>query len=175
MGAVSKQRSMIHELPILTSNPIFRCRMSRPVHIDPSALLERQQHRLAELLQIGDPQQRLARVVHDAQKMTSLPPELRLETHRVEGCLVRVWFVPELRQGRCVFRCDSDAVSLKAIGGLLCELYSGATPEEISATNQGVLKHLGILNQLAENRRKTIVRIEEKIRRYAQEHQTAVV
>ena len=74
-----------------------------------------------------------------------------------------------------MFRCDSDAVSLKAIGALLCELYSGATPEEISATNSGVLKNLGILNQLAENRRRTIGRIEEKIRRFAQGHQTAVV
>jgi cysteine desulfuration protein SufE len=149
--------------------------MSQPVHIDPSALLERQQQRLAELLQIGDPQQRLARLLHDAQKFTPLPPELRIETHRVEGCLVRVWFVPELRDGRCFFHCDSDAVSLKAIGGLICNLYSGATPEEISATNAGVLKHLGILHQIAENRRRTVGRIEEKVRRFAQEHQTSVV
>jgi hypothetical protein len=39
----------------------------------------------------------------------------------------------------------------------------------------GILKHLGILHQLAENRRRTIARIEEKIRHFAQEHQTKVV
>lgn len=149
--------------------------MIRPVHVDPSALLEKQQQRLAELLLIGDPQQRLARVLHEAQRITPLPPESRIDAHRVEGCLVRVWFVPELRDGRCYFHCDSDAVSLKAIGGLLCHLYSGGTPEEIAATHIGALKHLGILHQLAENRRRTIGRIEEKIRRFAQEHQTAVV
>jgi sulfur transfer protein SufE len=66
-------------------------------------------------------------------------------------------------------------VSLKAIGGLLCELYSEQTPEEISVTQFGVLKHLGVLHQLAENRRRTIARIEEKIRHFAQEHQTKVV
>jgi cysteine desulfuration protein SufE len=155
--------------------PILRLPMNRSVHTDPSALLEKQHQRLAELLLIGDPQQRLARLLHDAQKIFPLPSEFRLEGNRVEGCLVRVWFVPELRNGRCFFRCDSDAVSLKAIGSLLCDLYNGGTPEEISATQMGVIKRLGILHQLAENRRRTIERIEEKIRRFAQEHQTAVV
>jgi cysteine desulfuration protein SufE len=139
------------------------------------ALLEKQQQCLAELLQIGDPQQRLARVMHAAPRLPPIEPERRIEANRVEGCLVRVWFVPEIHQGKCFFRCDSDAVSLKAVGGLLCELYSGQTPEAIVATQFGFLKPLGILHQLAENRRRTIVRIEEKIRLFAQQHQTKVV
>ena len=149
--------------------------MGAPVHVDPSSLLHQQQQRLAELFQIGDPQQRLAHVVQRASKQPVLEPALRVEANRVEGCLVRVWFVPEFRVGKCFFRCDSDAVSLKALGGLLCELHSGHAPEEIAATHSGVLKHTGILPQLAENRQRTLARIEEKIRRFAQEHQTKVV
>ncbi len=80
---------------------------------------------------------------------------------------MRVWFVPELRDGKCFFQCDSDAVSLKAVGGLLCELYSGSTPEDIAAAHGGVLQHLGLLHQLAENRQRTIARIEEMIHAFA--------
>ncbi len=108
-------------------------------HTDPSVLLGKQRERLAELLQIGDPLQRLARVVQDAGKLSPLEPEWRIEAYRVEGCLVRIWFVPEFRGGKCFFRCDSDAVSLKAIGGLLCELYNGYTPEEIVGRNISML------------------------------------
>ena len=140
-----------------------------------SALLEHQHQRLAPLLQMGDPQQRLARLVEEARHRPALEPAARIEGNRVEGCLVRVWFVPELHAGKCVFHCDSDALSLKAVGGLLCDLYSGHTPEEIVVTNAGLLRSLGILHQLAENRRRTIARIEEKIRHFAQEHQTKVV
>jgi len=150
-------------------------RVAVPLHIDPSALLDKQHQRLAELFQIGDPQQRLAHIVHHASKRPPLESVFRVEGNRVEGCLVRVWFVPELRGGKCFFRCDSDAASLKAVGGLLCDLYTDHTPEEIVATRCGVLKHVGILSQLAENRQRTIARIEEKIRRFAQEHQTKVV
>lgn len=149
--------------------------MTNTAHTDPSAAIAAQHQRLAPLFEIGDPQQRLARVIQDASKRPSLEPALRLETHRIEGCLVRVWFVPKLHGGKCFFRCDSDAVSLKALGGLLCELYSGHTPEEIAAMNSGVLKPLGILQQLAENRRRTVARIEERIRQFAGAHQTKVV
>ena len=149
--------------------------MTTAIHTDPTPLLQKQQQRLAELFQIGDPQQRLAHVIHHASRQPTLESALRVEGNRVEGCLVRVWFVPEFRGGKCFFRCDSDAVSLKALGGLICELYSGHAPEQIAGTNAGVLKHLGILPQLAENRQRTLARIEEKIRRFAQEHQAKVV
>ena len=150
-------------------------RVAGPNSLTTSTLLEHQSQRLAPFLHIGDPQQRLARIVEEARHKPSLTPPARIETNRVEGCLVRVWFVPEFRAGKCFFQCDSDAVSLKAVGGLVCELYSGHTPEEIAAFNSGVLKHLGVLHQLAENRQRTVARIEEKIRRFAQEHQTKAV
>lgn len=140
-----------------------------------STLLEHQHQRLAPFLHIGDPQQRLACIVEQARHKPSLAPPARIEANRVEGCLVRFWFVPEFRDRQCFFHCDSDAVSLKAIGGLLCELYSGHTPEDIVASHHGMLKHLGILHQLAENRQRTLARVEEKIRHFAQEHQTRVV
>ena len=62
-----------------------------------SPLLEHQHQRLAPLLQIGDPQARLARLVEAARHHPPLEPALRLETNRIEGCLVRVWFVAEMR------------------------------------------------------------------------------
>lgn len=134
------------------------------------ALLDHQQRLLAPLLEIVDPQRRLARLVEEARRRPALEPARRIDSNIVEGCLVRVWFLAEFRDGRCWFRCDSDAVSLKAVGGLLCELHSGHTPEEIAAASAGVLESLCILHQLAENRQRTIARIGEKIRRFAEEH-----
>ena len=132
-----------------------------------SRLAQQRTERLAPLRQIGDAQARLARLVEEARRRLALAPARRIDANRVEGCLVRVWFVAEFRDGRCFFECDSDAVSLKAVGGLLCELYSGFTAEEILTTPGGALEPLQILHQLAENRQRTIARIEEKIREFA--------
>jgi len=134
---------------------------------DQAALSHHQQQRIGPLLEIKDPQHRLARLVEEARRRAPLEDSLRSDSHRVEGCLVRVWFVPEFCAGRCLFRCDSDAVSLKAVGGLLCELHGGQTPQEILAAGKGILVKLGILHQLAENRQRTIARIEDKIHEFA--------
>ena len=133
-----------------------------------STLLSQRQQQLAPWLEIHDPQTRLARLVEEARKHLPLEQALRTEAHRVEGCLVRVWFVSEFRAGHCVFRCDSDALTLKAVGGLLCELYSGLAPRQILAIEQGLLEPLRILHLLAENRQRTIARIEDKIHGFAQ-------
>ena len=138
-----------------------------------SSLAAHQCGRLAPLLHISDVQARLARLVEEARRRGPLAPARRVEANRVEGCLVRVWFVAEFREGQCHFQCDSDAVSLKAVGGLLCELYSGFPAEEILARPSSVLEPLKILHQLAENRQRTIARIEEKIHAFATEHRRA--
>ena len=80
---------------------------------------------------------------------------------------MRLWFVPEFRERRCWFRADSDAVTLKAMVGLLCELNDGATPAEILSAGPVPLDRLGLLRQLAENRRATVLRVAERIREFA--------
>ncbi len=125
---------------------------------------------LSPILAVRDPQQRLARLVELAKARPLLPDALKLDVHRVEGCLVRIWFVPEFRDGRCWFQTDSDAVTLKALVGLLCEIYSGRTPAEIAAHEPKFLEELAVLKQLAESRRATVLRVAQMIRTFAAQH-----
>ena len=125
---------------------------------------------LAPILAVRDPQQRLARLVELAKARPLLPDALKLDVHHVEGCLVRLWFVPGFQDGRCWFQTDSDAVTLKALVGLLCEIYNGRTPAEIAAHEPKFLEELGVLKQLAESRRATVLRVAQKIRDFAAQH-----
>ncbi len=130
-------------------------------------LAAKQQALLAALARLRDPQARFAWAVEQARHRAPLPEELRLEVHRVTGCQVRLWFVPEFRDGHCWFRTDSDALTLKAMTGLLCELASGATPAEIASLDFAFLDELGLVRQLAESRRATVLRVAEQIRTFA--------
>lgn len=119
---------------------------------------------------IADPQQRFAWCVDRARSRPLLPASQRLDLHRVEGCQIRIWFVPRFEAGRCWFALDSDALTLKAIAGLLCELYNGCTPEEILQHPEGLPESWRISIQLAENRRKTVGRIRDAILAHARQH-----
>jgi cysteine desulfuration protein SufE len=82
---------------------------------------------------------------------------------------VRLWWIPELRDGRCWFRTDSDAVSLKALTGFLSQHYSGRTPHEVIQGERAPLERLGLLRHLADNRRATVLRVEDLIHAFASE------
>ena len=130
----------------------------------------KQQQLFTAVSRLRDPQARFAWAVEQARNRAPLPEELRIDAHRVTGCQVRLWFVPEMGGGRCVFRTDSDAVTLKAMTGLLCELASGATPAEVAACDFAFLEQFGLLRQLAENRRATVLRVADQIRAFAAAH-----
>ena len=124
---------------------------------------------LATLAGIRDPQARLQWMVDRARHRPALPDADRREEHRVAGCQVRLWWVAEDRDGRCWFRSDSDAVTLKALTGLLAECYSGEKPAEVVADPPSFLGELGLLRQLAESRRATVLRVAEGMLGFARE------
>jgi cysteine desulfuration protein SufE len=135
-----------------------------------NSLAARRRELLAPLAALRDPQARLAWLVERARHRPLLCKDLRTEGHRVQGCMVRCWWVPEFREGRCWFRIDSDAVSLKAVIGLLCDFYSDASPEEVLANPPTFLQRLGLMRQLAENRRATVGRVADAIREFARQY-----
>ena len=133
-------------------------------------LLEKEQQLLAVLLDVRNAQQRFAIIVEHARKRAPLDPALRVEGNRVRGCLVRTWFHAELRGGKCVFSTDSDAMTLKALLGLVCDLYSGFSPEEIASSPAEFLQRVGVLHQVAENRQRTVLKIAGQIHEFARSH-----
>lgn len=120
-----------------------------------------------------DSQSRLAWLIEDARRQPPLPVAQRSDDRLVPGCQVRLWWVPSWREGRCWLDADSDAVSLKALVGLLCRVYHGARPDEILSAPPAWLEETGLLRQLAESRRATVLRVHEMIREFAQTHRDA--
>ena len=120
-----------------------------------------------DLDRLRDPQQRLASLIDWARHRPGLEPEFRTDRFRVTGCLVRTWWVAEVRGDGVWFGLDSDAASLKALGGFLCEQASGLSGEGLCRFDASALERWGILRLLAENRRATVLRIAEQIREFA--------
>ncbi len=137
-------------------------------------LAQKQAALAADLAAFPNVPQRLAWLVEQARRRPLLPAELRTAAHRVPGCLSRLWFVPEFRDGRCHFRAESDSLIVKAIAGLLCDFYSGHAPEEILAHDPGFLDAFGISQHVTPNRRNALARVWENIRAFARDRAPAV-
>lgn len=132
----------------------------------PGTLAEREAALVATLMRLRDPQTRFAWLVEQARERPHLADDLRLDGHRVTGCQVRLWWIPGFRDGRCWFQSDSDAVTLRALTGMWCDLASGASPAELAGWNPDFAVRLGLIRQMAESRQSTVLRVVEMIRDY---------
>lgn len=125
---------------------------------------------MKELQGMADPQDRTAYLVLLGKRLAPLRVDEKVDEHLVKGCLSKLWFVAEMNNGKCYFRVDSDSRVVKGIAGLLCEIYSGSTPEEIIHVDPGFLGEVGITQHLTPNRRNGLSRLWDKIRVFAEEN-----
>jgi cysteine desulfuration protein SufE len=130
-------------------------------------LAEKQQQLIDDYAIIPDPQERLAAIVDQARRRPPLPDAERSEIHRVRGCVSQAWVVAEVRDGLCQFRCDADSPLVRGLLVLLCDLYSGAPPAEVAATEPVLLEQLGLDRNLSPTRLNGLRSVRAKIREFA--------
>jgi len=128
---------------------------------------EKQQQLVGALQSFKTAQDRMAYLVRRGRQHPPLDSALKTDVHRVQGCLAKIWFVAEFAGGRCHFKVDSDSAVVKGIAAVLCEFYSGASPEEIVATSPAFLEEFGITQHLTPNRRNSLAAITNSIRVFA--------
>ncbi len=133
-------------------------------------MAEKQRQLTAALGAMKTAQDRLGYVVGLGRKAPPLEAAFKTDASRVQGCLAKVWFVPEFAGGLCRFRADSDSAIVKGIAVLLCDFYSGATPEEVVQTSPSFLEELGITQHLTPNRRNSLGRIFQEMQAFARAH-----
>jgi cysteine desulfuration protein SufE len=130
-------------------------------------LEEKQRQLIADYAIIDDAQERLSAVVDAARRQPPLPDTERTEANRVKGCVSLAWLAAEMRAGRCYFRNDADSPLVRGLLKLLCDLYSGATPAEVAATEPVLLEELGLARNLSPTRLNGLRSVRAKIRDFA--------
>ena len=130
-------------------------------------LAEKRDALLHQLTAIKNSQERFAHLIAEGRRQPSLEAHFKTEAFRVEGCLARLWLVPEFREGCCYFRADSDSAIVKGVASVLCDFYSGHVPEEIVTIDPSFFEKVGITQHLTPNRRNSLSKVWEKIRGFA--------
>lgn len=134
------------------------------------SIAEKQNQLTNALAALPSAQDRLAYIVNRGRAAAPLEDSHKTEAFRVEGCMAKVWFAPEFKGGLCFFRTDSESAIVKGIAVLLCDFYSGQTPEEIARTEPAFLERFGITQHLTPNRRNSLAKIWTGIETFARDH-----
>ena len=121
----------------------------------------------ARFLKFSDWEDRYKELIQLGKELSSYPEDKREDKYKVKGCQSQVWLYPEFKDGRVYFFGDSDAVLVKGIVGLLINVYSNATPDEIISTKPDFLKEVGITEHLSMNRSNGLASMMKQMQMYA--------
>ena len=121
-----------------------------------------------ELSPFEDHLERLTYVIDRAKDLPGLEDDFKIDTFLIKGCVSQLWVFPSFKEGKCFYQADSDASITKGTASLLCDLYSGESPEDIVRLEPDFLGDVGITQHLSPNRRNGLTGVREKIKAYAQ-------
>ena len=96
-----------------------------------------------------------------------LPEEYKTEQKLIDGCQSRVWLQADYREGRVVFRAESDALIVKGIVDLLVRVLSGHTPQEITDADLYFIDRIGLKEHLSPTRSNGLVAMLKQMKMYA--------
>ena len=96
-----------------------------------------------------------------------LPEEYKTEQNLIDGCQSRVWLQADYREGRVVFRAESDALIVKGIVDLLVRVLSGHTPQEILDAYLYFIDRIGLKEHLSPTRSNGLVAMLKQMKMYA--------
>lgn len=108
------------------------------------------------------------------KNLSGIDEKNQVSKYEIKGCQSKVWLKPNLVGGRVIFQADSDAILVKGIIGLLLEVYSDSTPEEILAHPPQFLTNIGITDHLSLNRTNGLRSMVKQIQTYASLFQSLI-
>jgi cysteine desulfuration protein SufE len=132
----------------------------------------KQQTLISDLNLIADPHERLSVIVNRSTGV-DLPERHKIDANRVPGCTSRVWLIGTLADGRCHFQSDADSPVVKGLVALLCDLYTGASPKEVSCLEPELWAECGLDRLLSPTRMNGLKSVRARIRELALQMQTS--
>lgn len=128
---------------------------------------EKQQEIIDTFSAFDDWMDRYQYLVDLGNALAPLPEADKTDQNLIQGCQSRVWLAADYTDGRITFRGESDAVIVKGIVALLIEVLSGATPDEILASDLHFIDRIGLKEHLSPTRSNGLLAMVKQMRLYA--------
>ena len=133
---------------------------------------ELQDEVIAEFSDFNDWMDRYQLLIDLGNEQEPLDEKYKTEQNLIEGCQSRVWLQADYKDGKIIFKGESDAVIVKGIVSLLINVLSGHTPQEILDTDLYFIEQIGLKEHLSPTRSNGLVAMVKQMRMYALAYRT---
>ncbi len=129
---------------------------------------ELQQEIIDEFTELDDWMDRYQLLIELGETQPPLPAAEKVDQNLIDGCQSRVWLQADTTaDGTILFQAESDALIVKGIVGLLIQVLSGHTPDEILAADLYFIDRIGLKEHLSPTRSNGLLAMVKQMRLYA--------
>lgn len=129
---------------------------------------ETQSQIVEEFSGLGNWEQRYKKIIDLGKALPELDEKFKTEELKVKGCQSQVWIHASLSDdNKVIYQADSDALIVRGLVALLMKVYSGATPDEILATEPTFIGDIGLQSHLSPSRTNGLMSMIKQIKYYA--------
>lgn len=122
---------------------------------------------IEEFVELDDWMDRYQLLIDMGNEQEALPEADKTEQNLIDGCQSRVWLACEEKEGRLLFRAESDALIVKGIVSLLVRVLSGHTPREILDADLYFIPRIGLTEHLSPTRSNGLLAMLKQMKMYA--------
>jgi cysteine desulfuration protein SufE len=116
---------------------------------------------------LGDWQERYKYIIKLGDKLEPISDSERVEENLVKGCQSQVWLVAQMKDGKVIFKADSDAAITKGLVSLMVRFYSGREPDVIINTPPSFIDKIGMAKHLSPTRANGLASMIKQMKIYA--------
>lgn len=128
---------------------------------------ETQDEIIEEFSETDDWMDRYQLLIDLGSEQTPLPDSDKTEQNLIDGCQSRVWLTCEEKEGRLLFKAESDALIVKGIVALLIRVLTNHTPDEILQADLYFIDRIGLREHLSPTRSNGLLAMLKQMRMYA--------
>jgi cysteine desulfuration protein SufE len=106
-------------------------------------------------------------IIDLGKKLPLLEDQYKVDENKVRGCQSTVWLVADNKDGKVIYKAESDAVIVKGLISMLIRVLSGHTPDEIINAKLGFIQQIGMTTHLAQTRSNGLLAMVKQMKNYA--------
>ena len=106
-------------------------------------------------------------IIDLGKKLPPLEEQYKKDENKVRGCQSTVWLVADYKDGKIMYKAESDAVIVKGLISMLIRVLSNHGPDEIIEARLNFIKEIGMMSHLAQTRSNGLLAMVKQMKNYA--------
>ena len=109
-------------------------------------------------------------IIDLGKRLPPLDEQYKKDENKVRGCQSTVWLVADYKDGKILYKAESDAVIVKGLISMLIRVLSNHSPDEIIEARLDFINKIGMMSHLAQTRSNGLLAMVKQMKNYALAH-----